>query len=61
MPSAAPVSAPKRTTLVHPNLWLGIVESREGAGSFQSVEDLGISANLPPSLVDGIREYAIFL
>ena len=38
-----------------------IVEAREGAGSFQSVEDLGIAANLAPSLVDGIREYAIFL
>ena len=46
---------------ITPEVGRRIVESREGAGSFQSVEDLGIAANLPPSLVDSIREYAIFL
>jgi helix-hairpin-helix protein len=38
-----------------------IAETRESARLFESVEDLGISLDLSPSLVDDIREYAVFL
>jgi hypothetical protein len=46
---------------ITPDLARRIAEAREGAGSFTSAEDLGISADLPPRLVDEMRDYAIFL
>jgi hypothetical protein len=38
-----------------------IAETRESVGFFKSVEDLGATLDLAPSLVDDIREYAVFV
>jgi DNA uptake protein ComE-like DNA-binding protein len=46
---------------IAPEVARRIAETRESAGLFESVEDLGISLDLSPSLVDDIREYAVFL
>jgi hypothetical protein len=45
---------------ITPDLARRIAETRESAGSFEPVEDLGISVDLSPSLVDEILEYAVF-
>jgi DNA uptake protein ComE-like DNA-binding protein len=46
---------------ITPEIARRIAETREGVGFFKSAEDLGIYLDLPPSLVDEIREYAVFL
>jgi DNA uptake protein ComE-like DNA-binding protein len=46
---------------ITPEIAQRIVENRESIGFFKSAEDLGISMDLSPSLVDDIREYAVFL
>jgi DNA uptake protein ComE-like DNA-binding protein len=38
-----------------------IAETREGVGFFKSADDLGINLDLPPAVVDEIREYTVFL
>jgi DNA uptake protein ComE-like DNA-binding protein len=38
-----------------------IVRQREQAGGFSSVEDLGVLLDLPPAIVDEIRDTAVFL
>lgn len=38
-----------------------IVDLRQSAGYFQSGEDLGVTLDLAPNLIDGLQEYAIFL
>jgi len=38
-----------------------IVDIREQVGGFASVDDLGLVLDLPPSLVDQVRDMAIFL
>lgn len=46
---------------ITPEIARRIAETRESVGFFKSAEDLGISLYLSPSLVDEIREYAVFL
>jgi DNA uptake protein ComE-like DNA-binding protein len=46
---------------ITPEIARRIAETRESVGFFKSAEDLGISLDLSPSLVDDIREYAVFL
>lgn len=46
---------------ITPEMARRIAETRESIGLFKSAEDLGISVDLSPSLVDDIREYAVFL
>jgi Helix-hairpin-helix motif len=46
---------------ITPEIARRIAETRESVGLFKSAEDLGISLDLSPSLVDEIREYAVFL
>ena len=46
---------------ITPELGRRITEVRGSVGSFTSVEDLGIAANLPPGLVDELRDYVILL
>jgi DNA uptake protein ComE-like DNA-binding protein len=38
-----------------------VVEVRDQAGGFSSVEDLAVLLDLPPSTVDGLREHAVFV
>jgi DNA uptake protein ComE-like DNA-binding protein len=46
---------------ITPEIAQRIVDTRDDIGSFKSAEDLGISLNLPPQLVDEINEYSVFL
>jgi hypothetical protein len=46
---------------ITPEVARRIAETRESVGFFKSVEDLGVSLDLSPSLVDDMREYAVFL
>jgi hypothetical protein len=46
---------------ITPEIARRIAETRESVGFFKSVEDLGVSLDLSPSLVDDMREYAVFL
>lgn len=48
-------------TGITPEIARRIAETRESVGLFTSAEDLGVSLDLSPSLVDDIREYAVFL
>lgn len=38
-----------------------VIDVRDSQGAFVSVEDVGVRVDLPPSTVDAMREYAIFL
>jgi DNA uptake protein ComE-like DNA-binding protein len=38
-----------------------IIERRAQAGGFSSVEDLGLVLDLPPGMVDQMRDTAIFI
>ena len=51
----------RRLLGITPEIARRIAETRESVGYFKSAEDLGISLDLSPSLVDDIREYAVFL
>lgn len=46
---------------ITPEIAQRIANTRESVGFFESAEDLGISLDLPPRLVDEIREYTVFL
>lgn len=46
---------------ITPEIARRIADTRQGVGFFKSAEDLGIALDLPPQLVDEIREYAVFL
>lgn len=46
---------------ITPEVARRIAETREGVGYFKSAEDLGISLDLSPDIVDDVREYAVFL
>jgi helix-hairpin-helix protein len=50
-----------RLSGITPEIARRIAETRESVGFFKSVEDLGVSLDLSPSLVDDMREYAVFL
>lgn len=46
---------------ITPGLAQRIADTREGVGFFRSAEDLGITLDLPPQVIDEIQEYAVFL
>jgi DNA uptake protein ComE-like DNA-binding protein len=46
---------------ITPEMAQRIADTREGVGFFRSAEDLGITLDLPPQLIDDIQEYAVFL
>jgi len=46
---------------ITPEVARRIAETRDGVGYFKSAEDLGVSLDLSPALVDDIREHAVFL
>lgn len=57
----APQDALCRLPGITPEVARRIEETRGGVGFFKSAEDLGISLDLSPNLVDDIREFAVFL
>ncbi len=46
---------------ITPEIAQRIVETRERLGFFKSAEDVGISLDLSPNVVDDIRDYTVFL
>jgi len=46
---------------ITPELAHRITDTREDVGFFRSAEDLGITLDLPPQLIDDLQEYAVFL
>jgi DNA uptake protein ComE-like DNA-binding protein len=46
---------------VTPEIARRMVEIRQRLGSFKSAEDIGVSLDLSPDLVDDMKEYAVFL
>ena len=46
---------------ITPEMAQRIADTRAGVGFFRSAEDLGITLDLSPQLVDDIQEYAVFL
>jgi Helix-hairpin-helix motif len=46
---------------ITPEMARRIADTREGVGFFRSAEDLGITLDLPPQVIDEIQEYAVFL
>lgn len=46
---------------ITPEIARKIANTRESVGFFKSAEDLGITLDLPPQLIDEIHEYAVFL
>ena len=56
-----PAAALTRLPGINNDLAAQIVRQREQAGGFSSVEDLGVLLDLPPAIVDGIRDTAVFL
>ena len=56
-----PAAALARLPGISNDLAARIVHQREQAGGFSSVEDLGVLCDLPPALIDGIRDTAVFL
>jgi DNA uptake protein ComE-like DNA-binding protein len=46
---------------ITPEVARRIVETREPLGLFKSAEDVGISLDLSPNVVDDIRDYTVFL
>ena len=57
----APASALTRLPGVGDELARRIIEKRDQAGGFSSVEDLGLVLDLPPGLVDQMRDMAVFV
>jgi DNA uptake protein ComE-like DNA-binding protein len=46
---------------ITPEIARRIVDTRQNLGSFKSAEDVGVSLDLAPNLVDDIKEYTVFL
>lgn len=46
---------------ITPEIARRIVETREDVGFFRSAEDLGLTLDLPPQMVDEIQEHSVFL